>query len=110
MKYQLIAFLVEIFVLIVGVIFLKIFSGNKKINSAAFTLIADWAYKLVINARNVLSNESGETKKLAVSEELKQFAENQGIFLDEVQISALIEEAYERMLASQAKEGKTTCQ
>lgn len=109
MKYQLIAFLVEIFVLIFGVIFLKIFSGNKKINSAAFSLLADWAYRLVVNARNVLSDESGETKKQKVFDELRLFAENQGIALDDVQISALIEEAYEKMISSQKKE-EINCQ
>ena len=60
-------------------------------------MVADWAYRLVVNAKNMLPDSTGEEKKENVMNELKSIAEKNRFALNDFQLSSFIEEAYEKI-------------
>ena len=61
-------------------------------------MIADWAYRFVVNARNILPvTATGEEKKDNVLSQLKTITQKYNVDFNDTELSALIEEAYEKM-------------
>lgn len=98
MKLQIICFVIEIVVLLCGVTVLKIFPSSGNNNIEKLSVITEWAYKFVVNAKNVYNEMNGEEKKDNVVASLGSFAERNGIYLDKTELSALVEDAYEKMV------------
>lgn len=80
----------------------KTTSGNTTtaIAQESLAYITSWAYKFVVNAKNKLVEKSGSEKFAYVLEEVKKIAEAQGYDFSEEQLSAIVEEQYEKMMKS----------
>lgn len=95
---QMVIIIVEAAALILWMIFVKSSFSAKVLTSDKVAFIADWAYRLVINAKNILEISTGEEKKRAVLNQLEKIAEKNNISFSKTELSALIEEAYEKMM------------
>ncbi|MBQ6624259.1 MAG: hypothetical protein IIX39_00365 [Clostridia bacterium] len=98
MKFQTIMIIIEVVVLIVGMVLFKIFPKSNLIKNDKVVMIADWAYRFVVNARNILPvTATGEEKKDNVLSQLKTITQKYNVDFNDTELSALIEEAYEKM-------------
>ena len=98
MKFQSIMIIIEVVVLIVGMVLFKIFPKSNLIKNDKVVMIADWAYRFVVNARNILPvTATGEEKKDNVLSQLKTITQKYNVDFNDTELSALIEEAYEKM-------------
>lgn len=95
---QTVIILVEAAALILWMIFVKTSFSAKILSSDRVAFIADWAYRLVINAKNILEISTGAEKKKSVLMQLEKIAEKNNISFSKTELSALIEEAYEKMM------------
>jgi len=68
--------------------------------SAQIKLITQWAESLVSWARQNLSGKSGSEKMQAVVHELVDIASQHGIVMNETQITAIAQKAYDKMKSS----------
>jgi hypothetical protein len=66
-------------------------------------LLADWAAKFVIWAKEFLDKKTGAEKMAAVVEQLKRIADEAGIEVTEEQLKAIAQAAYEAMKAGEAE-------
>lgn len=67
---------------------------------ALFNTILKWVDAFVISAKNLMSDKSGEEKKAAVTEQIRGILEKYNVTLTDEQISALIEKAYDTIVAN----------
>lgn len=75
-------------------------NSTTTIAQESLAYITSWAYKFVVNAKNKLVEKSGSEKFAYVLEEVKKIAEAQGFDFSEEQLSAIVEEQYEKMMKS----------
>ena len=66
-------------------------------------ILADWAAKFVIWAKEFLDKKTGAEKMAAVVEQLKRIADEAGIEVTEEQLKAIAQAAYEAMKAGEAE-------
>lgn len=66
-------------------------------------ILADWATKFVIWAKEFLDKKTGAEKMAAVVEQLKRIADEAGIEVTEEQLKAIAQTAYEAMKAGEAE-------
>lgn len=66
-------------------------------------ILADWAAKFVIWAKEFLDKKTGTEKMAAVVEQLKRIADEAGIEVTEEQLKAIAQAAYEAMKAGEAE-------
>ena len=66
-------------------------------------ILADWATKFVVWAREFLDKKTGAEKMAAVVEQLKRIADEAGIEVTEEQLKAIAQAAYEAMKAGEAE-------
>ena len=66
-------------------------------------ILADWAAKFVIWAREFLDKKTGAEKMAAVVEQLKRIADEAGLDVTEEQLKAIAQTAYEAMKAGEAE-------
>ena len=66
-------------------------------------MLADWAAKFVIWAKEFLDKKTGTEKMAAVVEQLKRIADEAGIEVTEEQLKAIAQAAYEAMKAGEAE-------
>lgn len=66
-------------------------------------ILADWAAKFVIWAKEFLDKKTGTEKMAAVVEQLKRIADEAGIEVTEEQLKAIAQAAYEAMKAGKAE-------
>lgn len=64
-------------------------------------ILADWATKFVIWAKEFLDKKTGAEKMAAVVEQLKRIADEAGIEVTEEQLKAIAQAAYEAMKAGE---------
>lgn len=103
MKFQTVMIILEIAVLIIGMVLFKVFPKSNIVKSDKVMMIADWAYRLVVNAKNILPvTSTGEEKKDSVLSQLKTIAQKYNVEFNDTELSALIEEAYEKMKSVEA--------
>lgn len=97
MKLQIVLLIIEAVALASWILFLRLTSNSKIINAEKISMVADWAYRLAVNAKNMLPDSTGEEKKENVMNELKSIAEKNRFDLNDFQLSSFVEEAYEKM-------------
>jgi LL-H family phage holin len=68
-----------------------------KIGAEALNTVAEWAKKAVLYAEQVMTAATGEEKKAAVTELLKEIVEANKISITDQQIDILIESAVKQM-------------
>lgn len=66
-------------------------------------ILADWATKFVVWAREFMDKKTGAEKMAAVVEQLKRIADEAGIEVTEEQLKAIAQAAYEAMKAGEAE-------
>lgn len=78
-------------------------------DAATFNIIIKWVEAFVISAKNLMSDATGEEKKAAVTEQVKNLLSDKykQVNLTDDQISALIEKAYDTVVATAAKVTET---
>lgn len=81
-----------------------IFPKIKKTDIETVRWLSEWAYKLVVNARNLsVDSMTGAEKKDMVELQLIELAKSYNIKISNDQISALIEDAYNTMKEASGK-------
>lgn len=105
MKLQIVLLIIEAVALASWILFLRLTSNSKIVNVEKISMVADWAYRLVVNAKNMLPDSTGEEKKENVMNELKSIAEKNRFDLNDFQLSSFIEEAYEKIKKKENENG-----
>ena len=81
-----------------------IFPKIKKTDIETIRCLSEWAYKFVVNARNLFGDSmTGADKKDMVELQLIELAKSYNIKISNDQISALIEDAYNTMKEASGK-------
>lgn len=105
MKLQIVLLIIEAVALASWILFLRLTSNSKIVNVEKISMVAGWAYRLVVNAKNMLPDSTGEEKKENVMNELKSIAEKNRFDLNDFQLSSFIEEAYEKIKKKENENG-----